>query len=523
MPLVGNELALRVAAYRYDNAGYMDAISTPAESDPIRENIAAAVGKKLLLEEDHNSSDIDGLRASLLWRPMDNLSTTLMVGVQETELHGDGLSLREAGMTDYQNMTFGGNFSRTDSDYANFLVEYELGSVAITSSTSWNDFSQNIGTHNISFQLNDSFGAAFAVTNFEADVFSQEIRLASLPEGPWNYLVGVMYEDVQTFTDFPITWDGSNIAAIPDFDQPAGAVRLLFDGEGLTDYQQKAFFGELSYAIDEHWELTVGGRHFDYERVDKTLGSDGAQFTIPESELSADARGQTYKANISFTPNDDVLIYGQWSEGFRLGRGQSAPPKSICDLNDDDILDGTQGRFTDTIEPDTTENFELGAKFTLLENRLNISAALFRIEWEGLPTTFTAPAISNVCAVTNNVGTARSQGVEWAMDYVLNESFLLNLTGAYIEAEVTDDPVVPENEGKTLSYAPRINVGLGLEYAFDIDGYPGFVRADTNYLGEHYTKHGENGVPVGDYINIDLRAGIDINQWSVALYAKKSY
>ena len=97
------------------------------------------------------------------------------------------------------------------------------------------------------------------------------------------------------------------------------------------DYEQKAIFGEISYEFSEQWLLTLGGRHFQYDRVDTTTYLGDFLFNGGDSEEDIGESGNIYKANLAFTPNENTLIYGQWSEGFRLGRGQPLPSAG-CDV-----------------------------------------------------------------------------------------------------------------------------------------------------------------------------------------------
>ena len=166
----------------------------------------------------------------------------------------------------------------------------------------------------------------------------------------------------------------------------------------------------------------------------------------------------------------------------------------------------------------TTENIELGAKLTLLDNRLTVNAALFRVDWDNLPITFLGNG--NVCSVTNNIGSARSQGIEWDVNYAVTSSLSFNLSAAYIEAEVTDDPITPDSVGKSLSFSPRSNAGVGVQYDFDLGLSPTFIRADVNYIGQYWSNHAESRVPVGDYVDVNVRAGIAWDNMSLSLYAK---
>ena len=125
-----------------------------------------------------------------------------------------------------------------------------------------------------------------------------------------------------------------------------------------------------------------------------------------------------------------------------------------------------------------------------------------------------------LCSISNNAGTARSQGIEFELNYAVTSDLLMNFGGAYIEAEVTEDEANPQLVGTNLSNAPLVTATIGGEYSFELGAYPAFVRADVNYVGEYYTTHGEAGLQAGDYVNVDFRAGLNVDQWSLALYVK---
>jgi outer membrane receptor protein involved in Fe transport len=348
----------------------------------------------------------------------------------------------------------------------------------------------------------------------DTDRFVEEVRLSSQLEGPWQFIVGLFYEDVEQFLDSQFNWDGS--ASTNPF---APTIGWALQQDQL-DLQQKAIFGELSYAFDERWELTIGGRYFDYDRVDKVTQLPSVFFPASENEVDASETGNTLKANISFTPNDDVLLYAQWSEGFRLGKGQARAP-SDCDLDMDGKLDGTNVEITDQVGPDTTENFELGAKLSLLDNRLTLNTAVFNIDWLDLPAKIlgNTPACPGGFGVEVNIGEANSKGVEMEAAYLVTPQLAINFSASYIEAEWVDTEGTPAQPGESLSFAPRTNANLGVQYDFDFNQHPAFVRTDVSYVGEYQTSFENFGFgEAGDYVNVNMRLGVNIDQWSLALY-----
>ena len=265
--------------------------------------------------------------------------------------------------------------------------------------------------------------------------------------------------------------------------------------------------------------LTVGGRRFDYDRVDTYTGFEDAVANGPDTIDDVSESGVPI-ANLTFELNEDTLIYAQWSEGFRLGRGQRLP-LDLCDVDNNGELDfNTGGNLTTVIEPDTTENIELGLKLSLLDKRLTINTAIFQTDWDNLPAVI-LPDVpeGSLCnqGIVNNIGSARSEGIELEVSYHM-DAWMLDLAASYIEAEWTNvqSPILA---GDTLSYVPRTNANLGLQYNLTIGEYAPFVRTDIAYVGEYESlDRSQPFATGGDYILVGLRVGVDLEKWQIALY-----
>ena len=496
VPLIDDQVALRIAAYRTDNAGYVDSISTPNS-----EAIATATGAIGIVQDDINASVVEGARASMLWKPNDNLTLSLMLGTQKDDIDGSSVaSLSSKYETPRLNSI---SPESVDTDYFNLTAEYDMGWASILSSTSKLDNKQNYETSG--FPVSPAFFAATVGNTFSStSLKAEEIRLITNLDGPWQVLAGLYYEDALLKSHGSLSWIGDSDANL------FGSEDLL-ESFVVLDYSQKAIFGEASYQFDEMWLLTLGGRYFDYDRVDLTTFNLSLPISVPESRENVSQKGQTYKANLAFTPNEDVLIYAQWSEGFRLGKGQPLPPLGLCDFPD-----GT--KITTRVEPDTTKNIELGVKLSAADSRLTINTAIFRSYWDNLPVDIDA---TNGCLrrVINNIGAAESQGIEIDANYIIDD-WALSISASYIDTKRVGvrSPLI---EGERLTYAPRTNASLGLQRNFTIDGIAAFVRADIAYVGEYESAPVWLGFDsAGDYVNANLRLGLDVEEWDFAIYAK---
>jgi len=507
IPLIEDQLALRITAYQFKEAGYIDIVSSPSE-----DAIAAATGATAIVKDDANSSTNEGVRASLLWQPTEELKVTAIYGVQKNDVDqtSESLTSMSGYQTSYLNTP---STATTDLEYSNLVIEYDFGWATLLSSSSLLNNESDYLLNFFPTNQDAFFGPAEDRLLQDTNLKTQEIRLVSDLNGQWEYLVGVFYEKAELNGVEVIDWIG-NLTA-----NPFGAERLYDASTDLT-YEHKAFFGEISYQFNDEWLLTLGGRHFQYDRLDENTPNGNLLFN-PDVSLPQDVSesDNIYKANLAFTPNENTLIYGQWSEGFRLGRGQALPNSALCDVDNDGKLDFTDGVLTPRIESDTTANLELGLKLSLLDNRLAVNTAVFKTDWDNLPTVIanTSDACPGTIGIVNNIGNAQSQGIEVDATYLL-DAWQFSLSASYMDTERTNTrpPIV---EGERLIYAPRTNAIAGVQYNFMLNSYSGFIRTDISYVGDYPSGESFFSLPFsGDYVDASMHVGMTINQWNLTFY-----
>ena len=173
-----------------------------------------------LTGEDVNATDFYSWRAKLEWTPQENLS--FLWSVSGSQDRSDSFSYQHVGAADP--VTFGrcdgtvrddcidftgyrdpdgfeergdptaGDFDLIDevdneSLGTSLRVEWGLGNMELTSISSWTKYSRNYaGDDDASpFNLSHNF------YDHEVDGWSQELRLASNTDGPWDWLIGVYF------------------------------------------------------------------------------------------------------------------------------------------------------------------------------------------------------------------------------------------------------------------------------------------------------------------------------------------
>jgi iron complex outermembrane recepter protein len=524
LPLVQSKFGLRAVGYRYDDSGFYE---NGVGSDPAALTVADRYefGDDVLgfSQDDVGRMLSTGGRLSALWQATDQLDVSLNFLTQDIEQ--DGAPVATSGTYVQSRWPVfeparirseePGETADTRIDLMNAVVNYDLSWATLTATVSNVDSGSGYVTAVVPTQpLSGTIESDF-------ESVTAETRLISHLGGPLQFIAGLFYEDIDESYEQVSRWMGST-ATIP--------YTPVTDPIGITEQtrqiEQRAFFGEVSYALTPKLTATVGGRFFEYERDETQLAEGGIRRiplgtglrTVGHNEESDDS----LKANLSFKPTKESLIYASWAEGFRLGRPSAGLPQGACDLNGDGVIDGSNVTIesTRTIDSDFLESYEVGSKVTLFDRRMSLDASAYHIKWDGLPTRTIVPACG--FAYTANVGEATSDGVELQARISVVDGLTVDVGGSYNEAELSKAaPALNAPKGAPLPGSPKMSANLAAQYDFQAAGYDAFVRADSLYVGEFYGDLPESpGTLSGDYIKVDARAGISIRNFSVELFVK---
>ena len=510
LPLQEDAFAIRAVAYYFDNSGYYRNV---AADDPLKQASAEATGGLLISRDDVGNSTYKGGRISALWNPTDQLSISLMyLGQridQEGTAYGD-LAIGEFEQSRYSRTSTGkGQFNKDDLSVLNLLVDYDFGSVGMVSSSSWNDY-QTIEDWDVgqfwTFIYEED--APIWINNItRTKSFVQELRFTSQWDAPVNFLAGMYYENRKPTLKQVVEWDGD-----PAYDPFGG--ELLFGVTSRQKVEQLAFFGELSWDITEKLTATAGMRAFSYEKSFNDEG-DGIFADGPfVDSASSKENDETYLVNVSYRPSEQSLYYAQWSQGFRLGEPLPATP-DFCDADGDGLLDGLGLPAQEQVDSDTLDAFEVGGKWSLMGNRLEIRSAAFYNKWSKIPISLIAD-----CAYSFlfNAGEAMTAGFELEGSAQLSDHWRLDFSFGYLEGELTSDAPGLGLDGDRLPGSPNYNATLGLQYDFLYRSRNAFLRADLATVGGYYNNLQEEGMEIGDYNTVNLAAGILLGQWDLQLF-----
>ena len=520
--MVTDKLAVRATGWYDDQSGYID---QPRILAGHRDNV--------------NNELAYGGRILLRAKPIDDLVLTASATIQQLS------SKSSSRYTPPGSVSFaapgypavpGGDLINTDLTLSPFddklhiyslTAEYAASFGTITATTNWYD-------RRLNYQFDSSpilffFGVPIPGITLEPQyrrVWSNELRYASNYDGPLNVVVGGFLQ--REVSDFEVQVVRSNAAG-----SPAGPFSRLNADDALstpngnsffgrTDNQkiaQEALFGELTFKPIEKLSGVFGIRYFHSTQTaaQETTHPFGGFTASPVGVLFNRSSNSkvTYKFNVSYQAEPNLLFYATAAQGFRTGGVNAA------DLP-----------FTSNIPrgytPDTLWNYEVGAKTQFFDNRLRVNVAGYTIRWSD--TQVRAVDATGAFPFTTNAGRVTIDGVEAEIDASLARGLEVNLGGSYQNARLKDDqPTIPNNPnlgraGDTLPNVPKFQGNASISYDFPLtDTYAATLRADINYRGRTKTQFSTTSpfnVPLDSYAAVNLRATVHSPLWSASLFVR---
>jgi outer membrane receptor protein involved in Fe transport len=500
----GEHSALRLAAfYQYDD-GFIDDIG--------------------LQRRDINDRERAGARLSWLWNLSERFEVLARFYGERIDSGGyeyaDPVGKVELGLLtegDYQVALLSPEFRDEELGIASLRLRWTFDWGEIYSATNWYE-KELEQAYDWSKELYfDFFGiwnpAPFGGRASQEDL-SQELRIRSDGHGSLNWLVGLYYLDQEYVSEATGATPGL-LERCPPCGFLVPPDEIILDTRDTQTREDLALFGELSWRFLERWEATLGGRWY---RIDRTLTSSGFFGPFPlDDSVGGETDDFVPKASLSWDVDDQTMVYGLVSRGFRPGQFNNAPAREVC---------GARA----IIDSDDLTNYEAGVKSRFAEGRVSINATVFHIDWDDIQTNFFKPDCGFV--FLENAGSATSDGVEFDFSWLVSDRFTLQGGFGYNEAELAEalpDPDVDAPAGTRIPNVPRWTANIAGTWQFNwYDEAPGYLRADAQFVGSRTVLFDRSPefltlTELDSYTLVNLRLGGDFGNWRTELFANNLF
>ena len=345
--------------------------------------------------------------------------------------------------------------------------------------------------------------------------FTQEFRFSSPSSlsSPWKWTTGIymFYQDVpnKQATRFG---NDADLLGVPDKNFSTIATST---GKSTG----AAFFGQVSYEVNNRVQLTAGIR-YDYEhKKQDVLGQyqhdpdPNPMFdTRPDTSASANfnAFSPSVTANYLITKNNTV--YFTYSRGFRAG--------GFTQLSSDPSQPPLF-----KFKPEYSNSYEIGTKNEFLNNRFRLNAAFFytTVNDAQVPTLVLPDAVT----ITKNAGTLHSEGIEieMAATPVKNLEFSYNFgytRAKYKTLKLSQNGSEVNLEGNRQVYTPITTSALAAQYNYPLGTDQKLrlvIRGEWLNTGSEFFDLA-NTIRQSDYSLFNARLGVAAKNFEVMLWGR---
>jgi len=495
LPLIEDELALRAVAYYRNDGGYVD-------------NVARG-------DDDVDSQQSLGGRLMLKWDANKSLSFLLTIMSQDDEPNDGPFTFVDGPDDQYDSFTeqpASLNFTTT-----NLVAEYDFGSVILTASSTVSSRSEHLRNDiSAAFQpavasLGITSGVLSEVRG-KTDVFAHEVRLTSVDDSAFQWLVGAFYLDADRSSFESASAEGAN-SVLMSFGLPTAGPHFpsdsLFGAAIDLNTSETALFGEASYQFSEQLSATVGARWF--RNTQDIVASASGLFAqgLPITDRDTTDKSITPKVSVSYRPYNNIHYYAQAAKGYRVGQNNMSMPAIPG-------VDETPASY----DEDSLWNYELGFKADLVDGRLVIEAAAFYIDWQDIQLQQRNSAGFNYI---ENAGEALSKGLELSLGFMATDSLRVGSAITYNETELASvEAGVDALKGDELPGTPKFKVSNHIQWTHELGAeVNGHIRLDHSFSSAAYTALNNPAADRTDVYNtFNLNAGMDFGAWALDLFAK---
>ncbi|NQV87223.1 MAG: TonB-dependent receptor [Woeseiaceae bacterium] len=466
IPLLEDKLAVRLVAYSSHDGGYVDNV--------FGTSFTGNYDNAALVEQDHNEYDVDGGRLHVLWNMSEKWSTSLSFVGENTSAPGAWDS--DAALDDYQVTRFHEEFRDDNWTSASISVSGDLGFADLTMTATRFErdivyeydlmaYSQkrdyvygyrcNAGYY-YSCAYYSEFLPSFIFNDQQQERTAFEMRLVSQGDTRFQWMVGAYYEDflnewfygakipgwqdtiMGSAANFYAYYYGVNSNYYnnytPNVNQvyPLPPTDIGFSENFTQTVKQTALFGEIGYDLTDDLHVFAGLRWAEVDR-DKLQRDLFPGALLPSGDRAAGDGSfhdvgtdsdTIYKLGLQYSFTDDVMVYGLYSQGFRVG-GANSQRAFVT------------GQIPATYTGDFLNNYEFGVKSQLADGRVKLNVSAYLMVWDDYMqgVSFDQWWLQG----TVNAGSAEATGIEGTVQWKVTDRLTFSTNFSVNDTEFQDN------------------------------------------------------------------------------------
>jgi iron complex outermembrane recepter protein len=351
---------------------------------------------------------------------------------------------------------------------------------------------------------------SLAVDDFDAPViydneqFSQEFQLLFSGD-KMNLVTGLYYIDAEASNDFDVVLGQLGRSAYGD--------ELTAYTGGTVETESWSAFADLTWNFTDRLSAAVGGRYTEDKRSADVFrgsylgtgspffGNDDASLLAVTSDYEAEKTFYDFspRFNVSYLLNDDVTVYGGYSQGFKAGmfdpRGANLVTPAV----------------EDGVDPEELDSYEIGLKSSYWNGRAITNIALFYSEYTDMQVPGSVGIDTNGDGINDdfvgtltNAGEAEISGIEIEGNFLFTENFSVQVAASFLDAEIKEWIVndMDVSDDREVQNTPEEMAYIGFTY--NTIAFSGDLTLNANWSYKGDTTQFEVPQPDLDQDSYDM-------------------
>jgi iron complex outermembrane recepter protein len=363
----------------------------------------------------------------------------------------------------------------------------------------------------------------------KSNTFSQELRLASPSNQMFEYVVGGYFYRAKADRFFarndivctattatpivagatPCPTTGSTFTT-PNSDASFGSIFTNFAGFG-----QATFNASDSFRLIGGLRLTHDKLSYYHNRRPSPIAGPGVRTDTTGFADETTKTNLSGKAGVQFDVNDDVMLYGTYTRGYKgpaynVFFNQNATQRNV-------------------IEAETANAYETGFKGSFIDRKLTVNAALFYAKYNNFQANNFDVLNGVVVTRLSNAGNVSTKGFELDVTARPVPNFNFGAAVAYTDAQIeafrdNTGTISTARKGESLALSPTWKWSTFTDYTIETgSGFNVQLGASLNVTSKQYSDLGVNPLLLLHSTAI-LDASIAVldenDVWSVRLVGK---
>jgi len=361
------------------------------------------------------------------------------------------------------------------------------------------------------FTLNPDFAVSADVPE-RHDQYTQEFQFLAPSDSRIQWTAGLYLLYSNNRFAYPGVWVTGGLVA------PLEALSFV----SQTKIYSIAPYGQMTMQVLPATNLTLGfrysGEKHDFNVSNTyTFPPGGGPPAVSEGADSERFEKPTWRIALDhhFTP--DLMGYVSYNRGFKSGGFNDTTIPVISYL------------------PETIDEYELGSKWNLLDNRLRFNWSAFLYDYKNMQQI--SYALSSAQPIIYNGAAARGYGLDLDVDWKISRGLSVIGSMEYLHAKFTNFPnavistPVPGGgnsftegsaEGNQLPYAPTWTFSLSPEYVIPMSGRGELILSATYNYNDGYFAAPDNRLrqPAYNWVNAQIAWNSPRNAWNVRVWGK---